>query len=107
MNANGLSTVNEDRYEATAIRDVLGDVQVFAPKSYYGYIGPGADIVDLSASILAVRDGFLPATLNFENADPQADVNVTACSTEITNRSFLSIGFSATGQITCLAVRIE
>ncbi len=104
VNANGLSTIKDDSNEASAIRDALGDVPVFAPKSFYGYLGPGSDIVDLSASIIALRDGFLPATLNFENADPNAPVQVSAEKTLLNNGKFISIGFSSTGQITCLAV---
>ena len=107
INANGLSTINEDRIEAVAIRNVFGDVPVFAPKSHYGYVGPGADIVDLSASVLSLREGFLPATLNFENADPEAPVNVNAKIAEVDNSRFISIGFSSTGQVTCLAVQAE
>ena len=80
-------------------------VPVFAAKSYYGYLGPGADLVDLSASILSVRDGFLPATLNYQTADPDAPVQVSS-GTEIENGNFLSIGFSSTGQVTCLAIQI-
>ena len=106
VNANGLSTVREDRIEALAIQKTLGDVLVFAPKSYYGYVGPGADIIDLSASVLSVGEGFLPATLNFNSPDPDAPLNVNADYREFQNPNFLSIGFSATGQITCMAVRV-
>ena len=39
VNAHGLSTIEDDRYEAQAIRAVLGDVPVTAPKSFFGHLG--------------------------------------------------------------------
>ena len=42
VNAHGLSTIDDDRYEAQAIHDVLGDVPVTAPKSFFGHFGPAA-----------------------------------------------------------------
>ena len=41
--AHGLSTIDNDRIEAQAIRDTLGDVPVTAPKSYFGYLAPARD----------------------------------------------------------------
>ena len=43
--AHGLSTIDDDRIEAQAIRDTLGDVPVTAPKSYLVISGPAAGVV--------------------------------------------------------------
>src|SRR5262249_1500106 len=70
INAHGLSTVAEDIWEARGIQEVFGNcaepVPVFAAKSYFGNMGAGAGLVELTASILALQQGVLPATLNYE-----------------------------------------
>lgn len=76
INANGLSTVREDRIEAQAIRAALGDTPVLAAKSFYGNLGAGTGAVESLASILSLIHGQVPATLNYEHADPECPVNV-------------------------------
>ena len=51
--AHGLSAVVDDRVEAQAIRDTLGDVPVTAPKSYFGYLGAGSGSLEAAVSVLA------------------------------------------------------
>jgi 3-oxoacyl-[acyl-carrier-protein] synthase II len=74
--AHGLSTLDDDRLEAQAIRATLGDVPVTAPKSYFGYLGPATGSLETAVGILACRHGRIPATLNYEQPDPQCPVNV-------------------------------
>ncbi len=76
VNANGSSTILDDRIEAQAVRDTLGDVPVSAPKSFFGSLGAGTGAVEMAASVLAFRHGFVPHTLNYEQPDPQCPVNV-------------------------------
>lgn len=76
VNAHGLSTRAEDRNEAAAIRATLGDVPVFAPKSYFGNLGTGSGAIELAASALALAHGHVPATLNYETPDPTCPVKV-------------------------------
>lgn len=76
VNANGLSTLVEDRAEARAIREVLGDVPVTAPKSLFGNLGSGTGAVEMAASLLAFEHGLVPATRNYEYPDPDCPVNV-------------------------------
>jgi len=76
VNAHGLSTVGHDRTEALAIRELLGDVPVTAPKSFFGNLGAGAGAVELLASVIAVDSGRIPFTLNYETPDPNCPVNV-------------------------------
>lgn len=76
VNAHGLSTTLDDQIEALAIRDTLGNVPVFAPKSYFGSLGAGGGTVELVASLLAMQEGFVPRTLNYEHADRECPVNV-------------------------------
>ncbi len=76
VNAHGLSTVEHDRVEAQAIHDVLGEVPVTAPKSYFGNLGAGTGAVELVASLLALRDSMIPATLNYEQPDAACPIQV-------------------------------
>ncbi|MEX0936414.1 MAG: beta-ketoacyl-[acyl-carrier-protein] synthase family protein [Pirellulales bacterium] len=76
VNANGLGTVVADAVEAQAIHDVLGDVPVTAPKSYFGNLGAGAGAVELVASLLALESGEVPPTLNYRTPDPECPVRV-------------------------------
>jgi 3-oxoacyl-[acyl-carrier-protein] synthase II len=106
VNAVGLSTLADDRSEAIGITKILGDCPVFAPKSYYGYIGPGADIVDLVASVAGLKNEILPRTLNFASCEDGVAVCVNRETMQVENKTFLALGFSPTGQITCLAVEV-
>lgn len=74
VNAQGLSAVRDDPVEAQALADVVPDVPVFAPKSYFGNLGAAAGAVEMAASVLALRAGLVPATLNYERPDPACPV---------------------------------
>jgi 3-oxoacyl-[acyl-carrier-protein] synthase II len=74
--AHGTSSIEDDRLEAQAIRGVLGDVPVTAPKGNYGYDGAGSGALETAVSILACQHKQIPHTLNYEHPDPQCPVNV-------------------------------
>jgi 3-oxoacyl-[acyl-carrier-protein] synthase II len=76
VNANGLSTLADDRTEARAIRTVLGDTPVTAIKSLIGNLGSGAGAVEMAASLLAFEHNEVPATRNYDDPDPECPVNV-------------------------------
>lgn len=76
VNANGMSTLRDDRIEAQAIRQMLDDVPVTALKSYFGYVGAGCGAIELAASVLALNSGEIPPTLNYETPDPQCNIRV-------------------------------
>ncbi|WP_460182312.1 beta-ketoacyl-[acyl-carrier-protein] synthase family protein [Thermopirellula anaerolimosa] len=76
VNAHGVGTVADDEIEARAIQRVLGDVPVTAPKSYFGNLAAGAGVVELAVSLLAIRDGSVPPTLNYHRPDPRCPIQV-------------------------------
>jgi 3-oxoacyl-[acyl-carrier-protein] synthase II len=76
VNANGSSTILDDRIEAQAIRDTLGDVPVTAPKSFFGNLGAGTGAVEMAVSVLALQHRWVPQTLNYQVPDPHCPVNV-------------------------------
>lgn len=76
VNAHGDSTIDGDRREARAIREVLGEVPVTAVKSYFGNLGSGGGAIELAASVLGFAHGRVPATLNYDQPDPACPVSV-------------------------------
>ncbi len=76
VNADGLGTIDDDRVEAEAIAETLGQVPVTAPKSCIGNLGAGAGTVELAASLLGLEKGLVAPTRNFQIPDPACPVNV-------------------------------
>jgi 3-oxoacyl-[acyl-carrier-protein] synthase II len=74
--AHGSSTQGDDRREAEAIREVLGDVPVTAPKSYFGHFGAGSGSVELAIGLLVLKHRLIPPTLNYETPDPACPIDV-------------------------------
>ena len=104
INAHGLSSIHADAWEARGIREVFGDrnMPVWAPKSYFGNMGSGGPLIECAGSLLALRHGLLPATLNFEEPDPLCPVTVNRTNQTLANPLFLKTSFTEMGQ--CAAV---
>jgi 3-oxoacyl-[acyl-carrier-protein] synthase II len=79
INAHGTSTKVNDRVETLAIKKVLGAhayrVPVSSSKSMLGHLIAAAGAVELITSILAIRRGVLPPTINYETPDPECDLD--------------------------------
>jgi 3-oxoacyl-[acyl-carrier-protein] synthase II len=108
INAHGLSTINRDADEARAIREAFGPaadkVPVTAPKSYFGNLGAGSAVVELITSVLALREGKLPRTLNYNTPDPNCALNVAATDNASPGRSFLNLSVTPQGQAAVLYI---
>ena len=77
VNAHGTSTALNDRTEAMAIRQVLGDrVPVSSTKSMTGHLLGAAGALEAVATVLAVRHGVLPPTINHDDPDPEIGLDV-------------------------------
>ena len=89
------------------VREVFGvrDVPVFAPKSYFGNLGATASLTELAASLLAFEHGTLPATLNYEEPDPECPVNVMARPSPVERRYVLKVSFTGLGQCAAAVLR--
>ena len=98
VNAHGLSTELDDRIEAQAIRSTLGDVPVFAPKSFIGNIGAGSGAVELAVSLIGLERGFIPPTLNYQTPDPKCPVNVVTELLPSSAPTVLALNHRTTGQ---------
>ncbi|GAA1858348.1 beta-ketoacyl-[acyl-carrier-protein] synthase family protein [Pseudonocardia ailaonensis] len=79
VNCHATSTVVGDVGEARAIKKALGDHPVLtAPKGALGHLVGGAGAVEGLITLLSVRDGIIPATLNLEEQDPGVELEVVA-----------------------------
>lgn len=105
VNANGLSTVAGDAWEARGIHRALGEAPVFAPKSYFGGLSAAAGPVELITSLLAMKRGLLPATLNYHNADPQCPVCVVGEPRPLEKPLAIKLSMTDAGQVAAAAIR--
>ena len=79
VNAHATSTVVGDIGEAAAIRSAIGEHPVVtAPKGALGHLVGGAGAVEGIATILALYEGVVPATLNLTELDPKVQLDVVA-----------------------------
>lgn len=70
VNGHATSTPAGDATEAQVVAEILGHVAVSSTKGATGHLLGGAGAVEAAFSVLALRDGALPATLHLEDPDP-------------------------------------
>jgi 3-oxoacyl-[acyl-carrier-protein] synthase II len=79
INAHGTSTLYNDKIETLAIKKVFGDhskkVAVSSTKSVMGHLLGAAGGVELIACALAMQEGIIPPTVNYETPDPECDLD--------------------------------
>lgn len=110
INAHGKGTKRDDLAEARAYHTALGgiaeQIPVTALKSYFGHFDAGAGAVELAGSLLAMRHGVLPHTLNYHHPDPQCRLNVVHGEPlRMTNPVALSVNRTRMGQSAAAVIR--
>ena len=79
INAHGTSTPFNDRTETHAIREVFGDhaekIAISSTKSMIGHALGAAGGIEAIFAVLALREGVLPPTINYDEADPECDLD--------------------------------
>jgi 3-oxoacyl-[acyl-carrier-protein] synthase II len=79
VNCHATSTVAGDVGETRAVRKALGDHPVLtAPKSALGHLVGAAGAVESIITLLSIKEGIIPATLNLDNLDPGVELDVVA-----------------------------
>src|SRR5579872_2145494 len=80
INAHGTGTPANDSTETSAIRDVFGThadrLAVSSTKSMHGHALGAAAALECLATVMALRDGVLPPTANYNEPDPECDLDV-------------------------------
>ena len=79
VNAHGTSTKVNDRAETLALKTVFGEyaykLPISSSKSMLGHLICAAGVVELIISVTAMHQGVLPPTINYENPDPECDLD--------------------------------
>ena len=90
-----------------AVRKVFPNgVPVTALKSALGNAGAGSGVLELVGSLLALRHGVIPKTLNYERPDPDCPIDVVHGEHRPTdNKVFINLNVTRAGQASALVVR--
>ena len=81
INAHGTSTPPNDRIETMAIKRLFGErarkLAISSTKSMIGHLLGAAGAVEAGITSLVVERGVIPPTINYENPDPDCDLDYT------------------------------
>ncbi len=81
VNAHGTGTPLNDKCETVALKKAFGedayDLHISSTKSMTGHMLGAAGAVEAIVSVLALRDGVVPPTINYRESDPECDLNYT------------------------------
>ena len=110
INAQGKSTQADDIVESRAYHRALGDcvlkVPVTAMKSFVGHFDAGAGAVELAGTLLSLKHGQVPATLNYEIPDPRCRLNIVQEGPQqLRTRTALTVNRTAMGQSAAAVLR--
>lgn len=110
INAHGTSTVLNDKTETMAIKKVFGDhakkVAISSTKSMTGHLLGATGALEFVGSILTMQNGIIPPTINYENPDPECDLDyVPNKAREQEVDIVISNSFGFGGHNVCLCLR--
>ena len=81
INAHGTSTYFNDKLETLAIKNVFKehakDINISSTKSMTGHLLGAAGGIEAIATIMAIKEGIIPPTINYEYLDEECDLNYT------------------------------
>ena len=103
VNAHGTSTPENDKMEYLSLKAVLGDhlekVPVSSNKSMIGHTLSAAGAIEAVFSLMTIRTGILPPTINYDTPDPEIPIDVVPnVAREAKVKAVLSNSFGFGGQ---------
>ena len=110
VNAHGTSTPENDKMETLGMRAVFGEAPppISSNKSMIGHTLSAAGAIEAVFSLLTIRDGMLPPTINYETPDPAITLDVVPNEARAAKvRRVLSNSFGFGGQNVCLVLGAE
>ncbi len=107
INAHGTGTEANDRAETKALRRLLGDasVPVTSTKSFLGHTLGAAGVLEATASVLGMIEGFIPPTLGFDGTRPGLGLDVAGPAPRASDSAtFLKVNLAFSGNNAALVV---
>ena len=82
INAHGTSTKLNDAMETLAFKRIFGEegakkISISSTKPFHGHCLGATGAIEAALTALAIDEGFVPATINYENPDPELDLDYT------------------------------
>lgn len=110
INAHGTSTGLGDIAETKAVKRLFGahakELMMSSTKSMHGHLLGAAGAVEAALTVMALKEGVVPPTINLENPDPECDLDYVANSArkrDITYALSNGFGFGGTNASICFA----
>ena len=112
INAHGTSTPENDKMEHLSLSTVFGErirsIPVSSNKSMIGHTLSAAGAIEAAVSLMTMREGVLPPTINYDNPDPAIQLDVVPNTSRTAQvGTVLSNSFGFGGQNTCLVMARE
>jgi 3-oxoacyl-[acyl-carrier-protein] synthase II len=112
VNAHGTSTPENDKMEHLSLSTVFGErmpsIPISSNKSMIGHTLSAAGAVEAAFSLMTMREGVIPPTINYDNPDPAIDLDVVPNVKRSADvKAVLSNSFGFGGQNACLVMTRE
>lgn len=109
LNAHGTSTSLNDSNETKAIKAVFGEdaysMHISSTKSMSGHLLGAAGALEAMVCVKSITEGIIPPTINYENPDPECDLNYTPnAAVHMPVRTTMSNSFGFGGHNGCIVL---
>lgn len=110
INAHGTSTPLNDKTETIAIKKIFGNhakkLCISSNKSMIGHLLGASGAVEFISSVLTIKNGIVPPTINYQFPDPECDLDyVPNTSREMKVKTVISNSFGFGGHNVCLCLK--